>query len=170
MRNYNNMQLEGWLNNLQNAKIEWIPPSQGARAPARAGTRQPPTATPPAPTSPISPIRPHSSLEAPPAPYRPASLEMGTLGPAEPMAGRNKFLSPDMSQGFPAQFADPFAQYAGWRLLSRHGKPLCSRTGWPGTSQPPRFPLFVRLPCLRQRQPSPGHCPTYRAAGREKSG
>ena len=26
LRNYSNMQLEGWLNNLQNANIEWMPP------------------------------------------------------------------------------------------------------------------------------------------------
>jgi hypothetical protein len=131
LRNYNNVQLEGWLNNLQNAKIEWIPPSQGAHAPARAGTRQPPTAKPPAPTSPITPAKPHSSLEAPPTPYRPASLDTGTPGPAQPVAGRNKLSPPDMSLGFPTQFADPFAPYLGGGLSPVTENPYVPEQGGP---------------------------------------
>ena len=85
------------------------------------------------PPVPSSPVKPHSSLEAPSSPYRPASLDMGTLGPAEPMAGRNKFLSPDMSQGFPAQFADPFAQYA-----DRGFSPVTENPYVPGQGGPAR--------------------------------
>jgi hypothetical protein len=64
------------------------------------------------PQIPITPTKPRSSLESPQKPYRPSSLNMGIPGPAQPMAGGNEFSSPDISQGFPAQFADPFAQYA----------------------------------------------------------
>ena len=33
LRDYNNIQLEGWLNNLQNAKTEWIRPPAGTNGP-----------------------------------------------------------------------------------------------------------------------------------------
>ncbi len=130
LRNYNNMQLEGWLNELQNAEREWIPPSEG--------TRQAPQSTPRSPANkppvPAGPTKPRSSLEAPPTPYRPASLDMGTPpDQAQPMVARNKFLPPDMSQSFPTQFADPLAQYAGAGV-----SPVTENSYVPGQGGPAR--------------------------------
>ena len=85
--------------------------SKGTKVPTDQSHRPAPA---PAYKSPVpaGPAKPHSSLEAPPTPYRPASLDTGTLGPPDSMAVGNRFSSPDMSRGYPAQFADPFAQYA----------------------------------------------------------
>ena len=68
LRNYSNLQLEGWFNNLQRAKIEWIPPSPSAHAPAGKAL------------VPTSPSRPHSSLEVPQSPTPAASLYTGSPG------------------------------------------------------------------------------------------
>jgi hypothetical protein len=116
LRDYGSLQLEGWLNGLHEfsnpdlATSEWIQTPGGARTPAGASTRQPPAGRVPAPNI---PAQPHSSLEAPATPYRPASLDTGTLGPPESMAVGNRFSSPDMPRGYATQFADPFAQYPG---------------------------------------------------------
>ena len=88
--------------------------------------------------APTSPTKPHSSLEAPPTPYRPASLDTGTLGPPEPMAGGNKFLPSDMSLGYPTQFADPFAQYPGGGL-----SPVTENPYVPGQGGPARPNLLA---------------------------
>ena len=115
LRDYNNLQLEGWLNGIHEFKNPDVASSRWIRTPTDASDRPTP-ATPQNPagrtSAPITPTKPHSSLEAPPTAYRPASLNMGTPVPPEPMAGGNKFSPPDVSQGYPAQFADPFAQYA----------------------------------------------------------
>ena len=109
MRDYNNIQLEGWLNGLyefrnpEDCDIAMDPDSRQAPANPRGQD----------PKIPAGPAKPHSSLEAPQPGSSLASLDRGTPGPAEPMAEGNRFLSPDMSQAFPAQFADPPSQYAG---------------------------------------------------------
>jgi hypothetical protein len=54
------------------------------------------------------------------------------------MAGRNKFLPPDMSQGLPAQFADPFAQYA-----DRGFSPVTENPYVPGQGIPARPNLLA---------------------------
>ena len=109
LRNYNNMQSEGWLNNIQKSKIEWIPPSQGAHAPAGAGTRQRPAGRVPVPAS---PAKPHSSLEAPPSTSLPAAFHMGTPDQSMPIRQPNRLLSYDPSQGFPMPPANPLTHYA----------------------------------------------------------
>ena len=137
LRDYNNIQLEGWLNGLYEfsgrggATSEWIQTPAGAHAPAEAGTRQPPPGNAPSPTG---PVRPHSTLEVPQSLSRPASFHMNTPGPAEPMAGQNRFLSPDMSWGAPTPFSDPLAQYGSGGFSPPMEDPYASGLG--GISRP----------------------------------
>ncbi len=149
LRDYNNIQLEGWLNGLyefsnpEDATSEWIQTPGGARTPAGAGTGQPPAGNAPAPAG---PVRPHSSLEAPQPSNPLAYAAMRSPGQAQPMAEQNKFLSPDMSWGAPTSFSDPLAQYASGGFSPATGNPFA-----PGLSalsrpnlldSPPSFDFF----------------------------
>jgi flagellum-specific peptidoglycan hydrolase FlgJ len=126
-----------FLNNPENVphiKNGWNVYTNGAAASGRVSNKpKTPTDRSDRPPAPIAPTKPHSSLEAPPTPYRPASLDTGTLGPPDSMAVGNRFPSPDMSRGYPTQFADPFAQYA-----DRGFSPLTENPYVPGQGGPAR--------------------------------
>ncbi|MGD0661346.1 MAG: hypothetical protein ABSD38_25050 [Syntrophorhabdales bacterium] len=140
-----------FLNNPENVPhIEngWNTYANGAAASGRVSNKpktatdrpdrpaQTPSAKPPAP---ITPATPQSSLEAPHQPSNPlASPDIGTSGPVEPGAWGNKLLPADMSQGFPTQFADPFAQYA-----DRGFSPVMENPYVPGQGGPARPNLLA---------------------------
>jgi len=126
LRYYNNIQLEGWLGNVDKAKIEWISPSQGTHP--SGGTRQPPSPTPQTPAGrtspPASPTQPHSSLEAPQSPVHAASFVTDTPGGVELPEPWNKLLAYDPTQGFPLPPADPLAHHEGERFSSPFPSPM----------------------------------------------
>jgi len=113
LRDYSTIQLEGFREWASKEKVEWIPPSQGAQAPAGTQQSPAPTTKSPLPPLPPTPAIPQSSLDRPLLPNRLASREMGMLSAPELVAGPNRFLSPGPSRPFQTSLPAPPAPYPG---------------------------------------------------------
>jgi len=130
LRDYNNIQLEGWLNGLkefftkpEHVASEWIQTPAGTQK--GGGMRQPPARR--APASP-APTHPRSSLEAPQSPVHAASFPMDTPSGVQLTEPWNKLLAYDPSQGFPLPPDDPLARYEGGRFPSPFPSPVKDTT------------------------------------------
>ena len=166
LRDYNNIQLEGWLNGLYEfsgrggATSEWIQTPAGAHAPAEAGTRQPPPGNAPSPTG---PVRPHSSLEAPQSLI---VLHLSIWGPParlSPWQGKQVFI-PRYVMGSPHAILRPVRSVRGAEV-----SPLLTENPYvPGQGGPARPNLlaspssFDSLPSARATRLRP--LPSLRAS------
>ena len=109
--------------------------------------------SPPSPPAPSSPTHPWKPLRVP---IVLRSFDMGTLAPAEPMAARDKFLSPDMSQGFPGSIkrTRSLSMQTEVSLLSRK-TPMFPDQGGPAHPNLLDSPSSSRLPLPSTKAATP---------------
>ena len=111
LRNYNNVQLEGWLNNLDTVQIEIVPAPDTKKGQTGTGPQQAPAGKVPA-----GPIRNHSYLHLPDARHPLASASEGTPGAfgfaPTASASRNWLLPSDTLQNGPATWASRPSLYS----------------------------------------------------------
>ena len=144
LRNYNNVQLEGWINGIGTAHIEIIPAPDPIEGQTRTGPQQVPAGPVPA-----GPDRNHSYLDAPWATDPYASIGAGAPDAVGPMAHRNLLLSPDTPQSDLATWAHWPPQYASGNGPAGMGDPVSSHRvalapanaldypSWPVSFSPP---------------------------------